>query len=78
MTRTVKRYEVVPQLTQRYWTTIENTSVILLTCLPNVRFGSKADVCGATAYVRFTSESDCKSGRLDQSKMSYLVQWLPN
>jgi hypothetical protein len=25
--------------------------------LPNVRFGSKADMCGATGHVRFTPES---------------------
>jgi|SoiMetStandDraft_5_1073268.scaffolds.fasta_scaffold162593_1 hypothetical protein len=28
----------------------------------NVRFGSKADICGATAHVRFTPNSDRESG----------------
>jgi len=28
----------------------------------DVRFGSKADICSALAYVRFTPESDRKSG----------------
>jgi hypothetical protein len=28
----------------------------------NVRFGSKADMCGALAHVRFTPNSDRKSG----------------
>jgi hypothetical protein len=30
----------------------------------NVRFGSKADICGATSHVRFTPNCDCKSGYL--------------
>jgi hypothetical protein len=28
----------------------------------DVRFGSKADICGATSHVRFTPNSDRKSG----------------
>jgi hypothetical protein len=28
----------------------------------HVRFGSKADICGATAHVRFTPDSDRESG----------------
>jgi hypothetical protein len=28
----------------------------------NVRFGSKADICGATSHVRFTPSSDRESG----------------
>jgi hypothetical protein len=28
----------------------------------DVRFGSKADMCGATSHVRFTPKSDRKSG----------------
>jgi len=30
----------------------------------DVRFGSKADMCGAAAYVRFAPNSDCESGHL--------------
>src|SRR5262249_52947589 len=30
----------------------------------HVRFGSKADICGATSHVRFTPNSDRKSGYL--------------
>jgi hypothetical protein len=29
---------------------------------PNVRFGSKADICAAKSDVRFTPNSDRKSG----------------
>jgi hypothetical protein len=29
---------------------------------PNVRFGSKADICAAKTYVRFTPNSDRESG----------------
>ena len=29
---------------------------------PNVRFGSKADMCAATGHVRFTPNSDRESG----------------
>jgi hypothetical protein len=32
--------------------------------LADVRFGSKADICGATSHVRFTPNCDCKSGHL--------------
>jgi len=31
--------------------------------LGQVRFGSKADMCGAAAYVRFAPNSDCESGQ---------------
>ena len=31
---------------------------------PHVRFGSKADICGATSHVRFTPDSDRESGFL--------------
>jgi hypothetical protein len=37
----------------------------------DVRFGSKADICGATAHVRFTPNSDRKSG-FPQTVMSAL------
>jgi hypothetical protein len=37
----------------------------------HVRFGSKADMCGAQAHVRFTPNSDRKSG-LPQRVMSAL------
>jgi hypothetical protein len=30
----------------------------------HVRFGTKADICGATSHVRFTPNCDCKSGYL--------------
>ena len=30
---------------------------------PNVRFGSKADICGAKRHVRFTPKSDIKCDR---------------
>jgi hypothetical protein len=30
----------------------------------HVRFGSKADMCSAKGHVRFTPNSDCKSGHL--------------
>jgi hypothetical protein len=36
-----------------------------------VRFGSKADICGATAHVRFTPNSDRESG-FSQKVMSAL------
>jgi hypothetical protein len=38
---------------------------------PDVRFGSKADMCGATDDVRFTPESDCES-EIPQKAMSAL------
>jgi hypothetical protein len=38
----------------------------------DVRFGSKADVCGATAHVRFTPNSDRESG-FPQMVMSALL-----
>jgi len=44
----------------------------------DVRFGSQADMCGATAHVRFAPESDRKSGHLAQSKMKLFVRWRPN
>ena len=37
----------------------------------HVRFGSKADMCGAQRHVRFTPNSDCKS-RHPQRGMSAL------
>ena len=37
----------------------------------DVRFGSKADICGATSHVRFTPDSDRESG-LSQKVMSAL------
>src|SRR5262249_14844402 len=37
----------------------------------DVRFGSKADICGATSHVRFTPDSDRESG-LPQTVMSAL------
>jgi len=38
---------------------------------PDVRFGSKADICGAISHVRFTPDSDRESG-LPQTFMSAL------
>ncbi len=32
--------------------------------MPDVRFGSKADICAATSNVRFTPDSDHESGHL--------------
>jgi hypothetical protein len=32
--------------------------------LPNVRFGSEADMCNAPTHVRFTPNSDRKSGHI--------------
>ena len=43
----------------------------LALCDPDVRFGSKADICSATADVRFTLTSDRESGFL-QKAMSAL------
>ena len=37
----------------------------------DVRFGSKADICGATSHVRFTPDSDRESG-LPRKVMSAL------
>jgi len=39
--------------------------------LADVRFGSKADVCGAQAHVRFTPDSDRESGLPQQSCLLY-------
>jgi hypothetical protein len=47
----------------------------------DVRFGSKADMCGATAHVRFTPNSDRKSGHTPEGlhtghpKMKLFVPW---
>jgi hypothetical protein len=38
---------------------------------PDVRFGSKADICSASAHVRFTPNSDRESG-FSQKVMSAL------
>ena len=38
---------------------------------PHVRFGSQADMCGATSHVRFTPNSDRESG-FPQTVMSAL------
>ena len=38
---------------------------------PDVRFGSKADICIAQGHFRFTPDSDCESG-LPQKVMSAL------
>jgi hypothetical protein len=35
---------------------------MLALCDPNVRFGEKADICAAKSDVRFTPNSDRKSG----------------
>jgi len=40
--------------------------------MTNVRFGSKADICGATAHVRFPPNSDRESG-FPQTVMSALA-----
>src|SRR5262249_37385370 len=42
-----------------------------LRCFGNVRFGSKADICGAKSHVCFTPNRDRKSG-LRQTIMSAL------
>jgi hypothetical protein len=42
-----------------------------LKAVANVRFGSKADMCGAKAHVRFTPNSDRESG-FPQTIMSAL------
>jgi len=39
--------------------------------MPDVRFGSKADICGAQRHVRFTPNSGSESG-LPQTVMSAL------
>ena len=46
---------------QRYWATTENTLERPLTCLHDVRFGSKADMCSAKSHVRFAPNSDIVS-----------------
>ena len=43
---------------QGYWATTENTLERPLTCLHDVRFGSKADMCSATRHVRFVPIAD--------------------
>jgi hypothetical protein len=45
--------------------------VPLITRKGDVRFGSEADICNATAHVRFTPNSDRESG-LPQTVMSVL------
>ena len=43
----------------------------------NVRFGSKADICSAKRHVRFTPNSDCKSGHLQcDANSTKGAQWL--
>ena len=37
----------------------------------DVRFGSKADICSAPAHVRFTPDSDSKSGLLQRVMSAY-------
>ena len=37
----------------------------------NVRFGSKADICSATADVRFTLNSDRESGFLQRAMSAF-------
>jgi len=44
---------------------------MLALCDPDVRFGSKADMCAAPAHVRFTPNSDRESGH-QQPVMSAL------
>ena len=39
----------------------------------DVRFGSKADICGATSHVRFTPNSDRKSGLPQKVSETFLV-----
>jgi len=38
----------------------------------DVRFGSLADICGAKSYVRFTPESERKSGQRRTNKINCL------
>ncbi|MGB7714889.1 MAG: hypothetical protein WBL81_08010 [Pseudolabrys sp.] len=40
----------------------------LILIRPDVRFGSKADICSAKWHVRFTPKSDRKSGHLTDLK----------
>jgi hypothetical protein len=47
------------------------------TCLENVRFGSKADICTAIGHVRFTPNSDRKSGHRLASYYDFPYQY-PN
>ena len=48
---------------------------------PDVRFGSKADICGAKGHVRFTPESDRKSGgsaiAISAKAWPVVGEWLP-
>ena len=37
----------------------------------HVRFGSKADMCGATSHVRFTPESDIKCDIPINNRLSF-------
>ena len=41
----------------------------------NVRFGSKADICGAKRHVRFTPDSDRESGLPKRSCLLYPQKW---
>ena len=41
----------------------------------NVRFGSKADICSASTHVRFTPNSDRKSGHHNQNRQE---PWVPS
>jgi hypothetical protein len=42
-------------------------------CTANVRFGSEADICSAPTYVRFTPNSDRKSGHSKVSVAHFVV-----
>jgi hypothetical protein len=46
----------------------------MLRCDWHVRFGSKADMCGAPTHVRFTPNSDRKSGS-EACYCSYVRDW---
>jgi len=47
-----------------FTTMLNPTQILVFAPWQDVRFGSKADICGATSHVRFTPNCDCKSGYL--------------
>jgi hypothetical protein len=51
--------------------TVQDQVAAQTSALEDVRFGSEVDMCGATAHVRFTLNSDRESG-LSQRRMSAL------
>jgi hypothetical protein len=63
--------EYLKYLALRDPTAIDIGQTIRTLIRPNVRFGSKADICAANSDVRFTPDSDRKSG-FPQKVMSAL------